>query len=177
MLKVLPSPLFLIAALWFGYASWDAVKAYEASRDVTYASAVDLVSGSADVIELGGDDEAGFVDLTALLARPLFAEDRRPYVSAAKPEVAAVAPAPEPEVASEPAPAATPAPPAPPPSLTLLGTYFEDDWQALVAIAEDGQEHWLAKGDVIADWMVTDIRAEKVILQFKDRETVVVLTR
>lgn len=93
------------------------------------------------------------------LARPLFVPTRRPPPP--PPPPAAVAPRPAVAAAG---PAVVIAPPALP-KLTLLGTVMAGDWQGAILRSSAGKVLTVAKGGKIEGWVLSDVRADRIVLE------------
>lgn len=96
--------------------------------------------------------------------RPLLAEGRKPFVPAAEDEPIVEAPPPEP------APAIV-VEALPPPRIHMLGVMESDGkHRALIEDEVAGAQLWLAVGDAIQGWTLTEIADDQIRLQVEDAE-------
>lgn len=101
-------------------------------------------------------------------SRPLLAEGRKSFVLAPVEQPAEVTPPPEPP--PEPAVAAV-VETLPPPQIRLMGVMESEGLRrALVADETTGEQKWLAKGEDVQGWTLTEINDEQIHLQGEDVE-------
>jgi hypothetical protein len=119
-----------------------------------------LPAGSRGGTAPGAGADPGALDLSGLdynqvLARPLFAPDRRPWQEPESPEMVELAP--EPEIFDE---------TAAPAELQLIGIGIANGRaSALIVDPAGGDPEWVAEGDSIADWTVGTISEQSVVLE------------
>lgn len=110
------------------------------------------------------------IDRTAILARPLFRPDRRPYVAPpadTAPPVASLEVEIGPVAApSDPGPELAPAEPALlPPGLRLVGILRDEDRARALLRHDGGPARWYPQGEELSGWTLTRIGPDFVELQ------------
>jgi hypothetical protein len=113
----------------------------------------------------GAAPDLSGLDRTQVLARPLFAPDRRPWQPPPAPEVVEVL-AEEPEVVAE-----------PPPDLVLLGVAISEG-RAAALIGDLGgmaEPAWVSEGETVLGWTVGAVTGQAVTLTGDGREVALTL--
>lgn len=139
-----------------------AVVAYQLSSSFPLAPTVTAAPPGAPALDLAARPAPprapAEASLDLIAARPLFSEDRRPYV-----------PPPEPVEAAPSLPSERALP------LELAGTYLTGTDQAALLLVAGEAPTWLRKGDRIEGWQVETIAQDRVELRKDDRQQVLLL--
>ena len=148
-------------ALWLTVcAGLAAVIAYQLSGGFQLAPTVTAAPPGASALGLAGrpalprppDEQT----LEVIAARPLFSEDRRPYVAPEGPDEAPAPHTPESVLQVE-----------------LAGTYLAGPDQAALLAVAGGAPAWLRKGDQVEGWQIGTIAQDSVELSKDGRHQVV----